>query len=63
MTSRDSSTSTATLDCLPVLLDTLSSLAATVLGDHTDAAGLCAICGTAWPCERVTTAAHNLAVL
>jgi hypothetical protein len=50
-------------DRLPVILAALSSLATTVLGDHTNDADLCAVCGSAWPCERATTAAHNLAVL
>ncbi len=63
MTSRDASTGPVLLDRLPDVLATVSTLATAVLGDHTNDAGLCAVCGSAWPCERATTAAHNLAVL
>lgn len=41
----------------------LCSLAVAVLTEHTDAAGLCAVCGCAWPCELVVLADHNLAAL
>lgn len=50
-------------DLAPGLRDALSSVAITVLGEHSDVAGLCAACGSVWPCERAITAAHNLAVL
>jgi hypothetical protein len=40
-------------------LEALSSLAVEVLDDHTDAAGLCAVCGCAWSCEMVLLADHN----
>lgn len=50
-------------DRLPAALELLSSLATVVLGTHTNAADLCAVCGSAWPCERVVLADHNLAVL
>lgn len=38
-------------------------LATSVLGEHTDEAGRCVVCGSAWPGERVVLAAHNLAVI
>jgi hypothetical protein len=44
---------------LPAGLEALSSLAATVLGAHTNTTGLCAVCGCAWPCELVLRANHN----
>ncbi|MBB5787361.1 hypothetical protein [Jiangella mangrovi] len=28
----------------------------TVLNDHDDAAGLCAVCGSAWPCDTTLLA-------
>jgi hypothetical protein len=40
----------------------LHALAAVVLGKHQNNSDLCAICGTAWPCQRVVLADHNLAV-
>jgi hypothetical protein len=40
-------------------LASLASLAVTVLNEHTNAAGLCAVCGCRWPCERVVLAEHN----
>lgn len=43
----------------PADLEALSSLAATVLKEHTSTAKLCAMCGTPWPCERVLLADHN----
>jgi len=48
---------------LPPELELLCSRAAVVLNEHVDAAGLCAVCGCAWPCERVQLAERNLAVL
>lgn len=41
----------------------LSTRAADVLNEHVSDAGLCAVCGSAWPCDRVRLAEHNLAVL
>lgn len=40
-------------------LEALSSLAVRVLNTHTDAAGLYAVCGCTWPCDRVVLADHN----
>ena len=44
-------------------LERLIGLAIAVMNDHADDHGLCAICGYAWPCERVVLAAQNLAVI
>jgi hypothetical protein len=47
----------------PVLGDlrALSSLALAVLNEHTNQAGRCTVCGSAWPCEQASLAEHNLA--
>jgi hypothetical protein len=50
-------------DLVTDLFGTLASLATTVLREHIDDGGLCAMCGSAWPCERAVLAEHNLAVL
>lgn len=47
------SATTAGTDFIPAELDLLNSPVTIVLGDHTDDAGLCAVCGSAWPCDRV----------
>ncbi|MDQ3405640.1 MAG: hypothetical protein M3548_19985 [Actinomycetota bacterium] len=39
------------------------ALATRVLGERTNDCDLCTVCGSAWPCERVVLADHNLAVL
>lgn len=48
---------------LPVGPEALSLLAVTVLNEHINQAGLCAVCGSAWPCESAVLADHNLATL
>jgi hypothetical protein len=63
MTRHEGATTILVLDPLLSVLHELSLLATTVLGEHTNNAGLCAVCGSAWPCERAVTATHNLAVL
>jgi hypothetical protein len=40
-------------------LEALSSLTGRVLDAHTDAAGLCVVCGASWPCELILLADHN----
>jgi hypothetical protein len=45
------------------MLRTLATLAAGVVNEHTESHGRCAACGSDWPCRRVTTAEHNLAIL
>jgi hypothetical protein len=44
---------------LPAGLEALSSLVVGVLDAYTEAAGLCAVCEAAWPCELVLLADHN----
>jgi len=44
-------------------LKRLCSTATLVLNEHVNDAGPCAVCASAWPCERVRLAEHNLAVL
>jgi len=34
-----------------------------VINDHLDDDGLCAVCGSAFPCERAVLAEHNLDLL
>lgn len=46
-------------DPLPVVLELMRTLAISVLGEHTDKAGLYVVCGSAWPCERVVLATHK----
>ncbi|MGH3940126.1 MAG: hypothetical protein ACRDTG_16130 [Pseudonocardiaceae bacterium] len=48
---------------LPAVLGVLSSLAVTVLLEHTNEDGLCAVCRGTWPCQPVVLADHNLAAL
>jgi len=50
-------------DYLPPELELLSRTASAVLNEHLNDHGLCAVCGSAWPCERAQLAEHNLAVL
>jgi hypothetical protein len=45
---------------LPKLAQLIST-ATSVINEHIDDQGLCAICGSAWPCERAVVADHNLA--
>jgi hypothetical protein len=42
-------------------VDKLRAHATRILNEHQDDRGLCAICGSAWPCESVVLADHNLA--
>lgn len=49
------------LDSLPITLELLRALAISVLHEHAAAARLCVVCRSAWPCERVVLASHNLA--
>ncbi|MGH4013763.1 MAG: hypothetical protein ACRDSL_07480 [Pseudonocardiaceae bacterium] len=50
-------------DLLLVVLELMRALALSVLSEHTEEAGLCAVCGSAWLGERVVVATHNLAVI
>jgi len=51
------------LDPPPVVLGLMRALAISVLSEHTDEAGLCAVCRSVWPCEHAVLAEHNLAVI
>jgi hypothetical protein len=48
-------------DRFPPELAQLIRTATRVIGEHVNDEGLCAICGSAWPCERAVVAEHNLA--
>lgn len=48
---------------MPPELEALVSLATRALNEHTNDAVLCAVCGSAWPCERAVLAEHNLAAV
>lgn len=49
------------IDRFPLKLAQLISAAASVINEHVNDQGLCAICGSARPCERAVVAEHNLA--
>jgi hypothetical protein len=53
---------TPATDRFPPEVMQLLRLATTVIGEHVDEQGLCAVCGSAWPCEWAVLAEHNLAV-
>jgi hypothetical protein len=42
-------------------IERLRATATRLLGEHVNDAGLCAVCGSSWPCERVLLADTNLA--
>ncbi len=44
-------------------IEQLIALGSRVMNEHTNDHALCAACGSAWPCERVVLAEHNLALL
>ena len=44
-------------------LEHLARLAAGVLNEHTNAAGLCNVCGSAFPCRSAVLAGHNVALV
>jgi len=44
-------------------IENLASLATAVLDEHTNRAGLCAVCGDDFPCGSAILADHNLALL
>jgi hypothetical protein len=63
LTSHKATQTIPVLDPLPVVLELMGELAASVLNEHIDETGLCVVCGSAWPCERVVLAEHNLAMI
>lgn len=54
---------TTTLDDLVSEFIKLAELATRVMNEHTNDRDLCAVCGSAWPCERVVLAEHNLSIV
>lgn len=48
---------------LLMVLELIRRLATSVLGEHSDDAGVCTMCGEIWPCENVVLAASNLSVI
>jgi hypothetical protein len=44
------------------VIEALHQLATVVLGEHINEQGLCVVCGSAWPCERVILADHNFEI-
>ncbi len=50
------------VDGLTVAIERLAQLATVALNEHTNDYGLCAVCGSAFPCERAVLAEHNLAL-
>jgi len=43
--------------------EALRGLATRVINEHVDDDGLCAVCGSAFPCERAALAEHNLGLV
>lgn len=41
----------------------LADIATIVLNEHSNDHDRCAVCGCAWPCERVVLAEHNFEVV
>jgi len=52
---------TPATDRFPPEVLQLLALATSVMNEHVNDQGLCAVCGSAWPCERAVLAEHNLA--
>jgi hypothetical protein len=44
-------------------LEHLARVAAGVLNEHTNVNGVCAVCGSSFPCEPAVLAEHNVALL
>ena len=51
------------VDSVQAEIEHLAQLATAVLNEHTDDAGLCAICGSAFPCKSAVLAENNVALL
>ena len=43
-------------------IEQLAHLASSVINEHVNQGGVCAVCGCAFPCDRAVLAEHNLAV-
>jgi len=44
-------------------IEHLSRMAAVVLNEHANDRGLCAVCGSAFPCQSAVLAEHNVGLL
>jgi len=44
-------------------VERLAHLATAVLNEHVNDSGLCAVCGSAFPCKSAVLAEHNVALL
>jgi len=51
------------VDSVQAEIEHLARLASVVLNAHVNDAGLCAVCGCAFPCEAAVVAEHNFALL
>jgi len=51
------------IESIQAELENLARLATIVLNEHTNQAGLCAVCDTAFPCDPAILAEHNVALL
>jgi len=63
MTRPDTARKIPNRDPQAVILDLMRTLAISVLDEHSNATGIRVVCSSAWPCEPVAVAAHNLAVI
>jgi len=43
-------------------IERLARRACSVINEHTNQGGVCAVCGSAFPCDLAVLAEHNLAV-
>ncbi len=51
------------INSLSIALEQIGTLATAVLREHAAEAGRCVVCQSAWPCESVVLAEHNLAMV
>lgn len=51
------------VDGLVAEVEHLAQLASVVLNEHTNDNGLCAVCGSIFPCGSAVLAEHNVALL
>jgi hypothetical protein len=50
------------IESIQAELEHLAQLAGTVLSEHVNREGLCALCDRAFPCDAVALAEHNVAL-
>lgn len=51
------------MDSMQAEMEHLAQLATMILNAHVNDAGLCVVCGCAFPCESAVLAEHNVALL